>query len=112
MAEKGDEWALQKLLSRPTLLPDAEPYYAAFVLLSRDRQTESISMGLAGGLSLPRPVPRDVIRREGERLGYDGDALDDFVEALTMIDDCHVETEVRRAAAEAKASAERARNRR
>jgi hypothetical protein len=108
VAEKGDEWALQKLLSRPTLLPDAEPYYAAFVLLSRDRAIISIGMGAA----LPRPVPRDVIRREGERLGYDGDALDDFVEALTMIDDFHVETEVRRAAAEAKASSERERNRR
>jgi hypothetical protein len=78
------------------------------VLLSRDRSIISIGMGGA----LPRPVPRDAIRREGERLGYDGDALDDFVEALTMIDDFHVEIEVRRAAAEAKASAERARSRR
>ena len=68
MAEKGDEWALQKLLSRPTLLPDAEPYYAAFVLLSRDRAIISIGMGAA----LPRPVPRDVIRREGERLDIGG----------------------------------------
>ena len=87
MAEKGDDMAVDRLLSRPTLSSDAEPYYAAFVLLSRDRATESISMGMAGGLSLPRPVPRDAIRREGERLGYDGDALDDFVEAITLIDD-------------------------
>lgn len=81
-------------------------------MLSRDRPTESISLGMAGGLSLPKPVPRATIRVEGERLGYDADALDDFVEAVTAIDDRYVELEVKRSAAEAKASAERARRKR
>lgn len=112
MAEKGDESAVNRLLSQPVLDSDAASLYAAFFLLSRDRPTESLSMGLAGGLSLPRPVPRDAIRREGGRLGYDGDALDDFVEAIMRIDDLYVETEVKRAATEAKASVDRARSRR
>lgn len=112
MAEKGDDSAVDRLLTRPILSSDAELYYAAFVMLSRDRATESISMGMSGGLSLPRPVTRDAIRREGERLGYDGDALEDFLETIILIDDFYVETEVRRATAEAKASAERSKPRR
>ena len=81
-------------------------------MLSRDRPTESISLGMAGGLSLPRPVPRDAMRREAERMGLDGDAFDDFVEIITLIDDRHVEIEVKRAAADAKAAAESARRKR
>lgn len=112
MAEKGDSSAVDRLMSRPILSSDAEPFYAAFLILSRDRPTESISLGMAGGLSLPRPVPRDAMRREGERLGLDGEALDDFVETVMRMDDCYVETEVKRAAAKAKADAERTRSRR
>ena len=58
-------------------------------------------MGMAGGLSLPRPVPLEAIRREG---------LEDFVTIVARIDDFHVEVEVRRAADEAKASAARSRS--
>lgn len=65
---------------------------------------------MAGGLSLPRPVPREAIRREGARLSYQGDALEDFVEIVAAIDDFHVETSVRRSAAEAKAQAARSRS--
>ena len=67
-------------------------------------------MGMAGGLSLPRPVPRETIRREGERLGYVGDGLDDFTEIVTRIDDFYVETTVKRQAEEARLSAQRARH--
>jgi len=65
-------------------------------------------MGLAGGLSLPRPIPRDTIRREGEHLGYEGDALEDFVEIVVLIDDFFIELEVKRIAADAKAAADKA----
>ena len=67
-------------------------------------------MGMADGLSLPRPVPLEAIRREGLRLGYQGEGLEDFVTIVARIDDFHVEVEVRRAADEAKASAARSRS--
>ncbi len=106
-AERGDDWSVEKLLSRPLLSSDAEQHFAVFLTLSRDRPNESISMGMAGGVLLPRPISRETIRKEGRRLGYDGDALDDFVEIITLIDDFHVETAVRKAAADAKAAADR-----
>lgn len=87
------------------------PYWAAFIYLSRDRQHESISMGMAGGLSLPRPIPREAIRREGERRGYTGEALDDFVEIVAAIDDRYVESIVRREAADAKVRAAQSKRR-
>ncbi len=83
------------LLRRPTLSADASPYWAAFLELSRDRPTESLNLGMAGGVSLPRPVPRETIRRDGERRGYEGDALDDFTEIVVGIDDAYVEITVK-----------------
>ena len=79
--------------------------------MSRDRPLESIFMGMAGGLSLPRPIPREAIRREGERLGYAGDGLKDFVEIVMRIDDFHVEVTMKHAADDAKAAAARANKR-
>ena len=67
-------------------------------------------MGMAGGLSLPRPVPLEAIRREGLRLGHQGEGLEDFCTILARTDDFCVEVEVRRAATEAKASAARSRS--
>lgn len=69
-------------------------------------------MGMAGGLSLPRPVPRDAIRREGNRRGFDGEALEDFVEMVVAIDDGYVEITVKREAENAKLAAERSRKKR
>jgi len=66
---------------------------------------------MGGGLSLPRPVPLEAIRREGARLGHTGEALDDFVAIVSHIDDFYVELEVRRAADEARAAAARSRSR-
>jgi len=68
-------------------------------------------MGMAGGLSLPRPIPRDVIRREGERRSYSGDSLEDFVEIVAAIDDSYVEVTVRREADEVKVRAAQSRKR-
>lgn len=67
-------------------------------------------MGMGGGLSLPRPVPMEAIRREGMRLGYSGDGLEDFVAIVSRIEDFYVEVEVRRPADEAKTAAARARS--
>jgi hypothetical protein len=68
-------------------------------------------MGMAGGLTIPRPVPREAIRREGRRLGWSGEGLDDFVAIVTLVDDFYVEVETKRAAADAKLAAERSRSR-
>ncbi len=97
------------LLRRPVLSSDAGPYWAAFLDLSRDRPMESLSLGMAGGTSLPRPVPRETIRREGKRRGFAGDALDDFTEIVVGIDDAFVEVTVK---AEAKRLAAAARQNR
>lgn len=93
-------------MRRPVLSSDATPYWLAFIDLSRDRPTENLSLGMAGGVSLPRPVPRETIRRDGERRGFTGDALDDFVEIVVGIDDAFVEVTVK---AEAKRLAAAAR---
>jgi hypothetical protein len=68
-------------------------------------------MGMAGGLSIPRAVPRETMRQEGSRLGYEGDGLDDFVEIVMRVDDFFVEVTVKRAADEARANATRAKKR-
>lgn len=60
---------------------------------------------MAGGISLPRPVPREAIRREGARLGYTGEGLADFTEIVARIDDSYVEATVKR---EAKSAEQRA----
>lgn len=111
-ADKGQEWATDRLLSRPALSSDAEPYWAAFLGLARDRPRESISMGMGGSLMLPRPIPRETIRREAHRLGWRGDELEDFTEVIALTDDFYVEVEVKRIADEARMSAERARKKR
>lgn len=91
---------------------EAAPFWSAFLTLARDRPHESISMGMGGGLSLPRPVPMEAIRREGSRLGYTGEGLEDFVSIVARIDDSYVESEVRRIADEAKAASQRSRSKR
>lgn len=63
---------------------------------------------MAGGLSVPRPVGRDVIRQEGLRLGFEGEALEDFVLIVVGIDDCYVEVTMKREAEQASAAAKRA----
>ena len=84
-------------------------YWLAFLDLARDRPRESLSLGMAGGMSLPRPVPQEAIRREGRRLGYRGEALADFTTIVALIDDFWVEVAVKQAAADAKAAADKAR---
>lgn len=63
---------------------------------------------MAGGLSVPRPINREIVRREGRRLGFEGEALEDFVLILVGIDDCYVEVAMKREAEQASAAAKRA----
>ncbi len=111
-AARGDDWAHERLLSRPMLTAEAEPYWQSFTYLSRDRTYLALSLGMAGGLKLPQPIPRDSIRKEGNRHGYRGESLADFTEIVAAIDDAFVQDDVLKQAAAAKAGADRARGRR
>ena len=62
---------------------------------------------MGGGLRLPEPIPRADIRREGERRGHDGEALEDFIESLTLIDDAFVEITTKAEAARIAAMAKK-----
>ena len=104
-AAKGDDWAADQLLSRPDLDAEAEPYWHAFLALSRDRQFDSLSLGMGGGVRIPCVITRETIRREGERQGYDGEDLDDFVEIVTGIDDAFLAIEMQRIADDTKKQA-------
>lgn len=54
--------------------------------MADDRLEFSHGLGMAGGMLLNQRIGRDVIRREGKRLGYEGDALADFVTIVRIID--------------------------
>lgn len=110
MAGQGDQWAVAKLLSRPIIEPLAEPYWIAFLDLAIDRESEFISAGLGGGIHLPCRLPRRLIREEGQRLGYEADALEDFVRIVLGVDRLYVDTEAARSAAQLQRDASRARN--
>ena len=56
----------------------------------------SLSLGMAGGLVLPQPIPREAIRRYGRTLRLSGEELADFVEIVSCIDDFWVATEQRK----------------
>jgi len=56
----------------------------------------SLSLGMAGGLVLPQPIPREAIRRHGRALRLCGEELADFVEIVSGIDDFWVATEQRK----------------
>lgn len=43
-------------------------------------------LGMAGSLLLRQRLTRAAIRAEGERLGFDGEELDDFVEIVHRVD--------------------------
>ncbi len=45
---------------------------------------------------LPRPIDEDVIRADGVRRGYIGDGLTIFVRIIMAVDDCWLETEMKR----------------
>lgn len=104
--------AVDRLLSRPNLPSEAEPYWMAFCDLSEDRPKESVGIGMGGSIQLPGNLTKEAIRREGRRLQYAGEALDDFVAIVRGVDRIYVEVHVKRIADETKAAAERSRKRR
>jgi len=68
-------------------------------------------MGMAGSLSLPRPIPLEVLEAEGQRQGFDGEGLEDFVEIVRQIDHEFIEITVKDALQSAKSSLARAKKR-
>ena len=95
-ARRGDKVALAKVLSRPELSEEAEPYFAAFVAVSRDRP---IAAGMSGAIILP--VPSWAIEMHARRIGIDECELAEHVEIVAAIDDGYVRQEAERAAKEA-----------
>lgn len=73
-------------MTRPSLSHDAEEHYAAFLVLASECSMFAQPLGMAGSLLLRQRLTRETVRAEGGRLGYDGDALEDFVEIVRRID--------------------------
>ncbi|MGD9895223.1 MAG: hypothetical protein AB7I59_22705 [Geminicoccaceae bacterium] len=69
-------------MSRPYLSPEEQLYHDAWAYLRRDRPYLSHSLGMSGALLLQQKTPRSAIRAEGERLGFEGDDLDEFIEIV------------------------------
>lgn len=114
MADSGGPhagFAQERLLSRPDLPDEAEPYWAAFLDLDRDRRKNKIGGGMVGSVDLPDCIELDRIRAEGVRQGYEGDGLEDFVAVLRGIDDEFVRVNSLRIAAEFKAAVARSNKR-
>ena len=55
----------------------------------------------------PRPVPTQIIEREGRRLGFEHEDLEDFVEIVAAFDDYDIELTMCRLDQETKARAAR-----
>ena len=72
---------LAKVLSRPELTEEAEPYYFAFAALNPYRPMQA-----GFGVAFPLPIPRELIERQGERLGFEGGELDEFVDIVAAVD--------------------------
>ena len=95
-ARKGDPVALAKVLSRPELTEEAEPYFAAFLAVTRDRP---IAAGMGGAIILP--VPSWAIEMYLRRVGVDEIDIAEDVEILAAIDDGYVRLQAEITAAEA-----------
>ena len=94
-ARAGDADARATVLRQPEIDPEAEPYYSAFLFVSRDRPLMAGAM-----VVLPLAVPRDVIERHCRRLGVDEGELFEFVEIVARIDDDFIRVEGERVLAE------------
>lgn len=102
-ATKGDKDAVDDLLSQPVITEDAEPYWLAYQRLLRERPIT------AGMSAIPMPIPREPIEREGRRLGFDGDDLEEFIGVINDVCDHGIELDMKRAAASTKKRAQEAR---
>lgn len=95
-ATKGDKDAVDDLLSQPAISEEAEPYWLAYQRLLRERPL------LGGMATIPLPIPREPIEREGRRLGFDGPDLEEFVGVINDVCDHGIELDMKRAAASSK----------
>lgn len=111
-AENGDAWSVNQLLSRPLLDAETESYYSAWRTLNRDRPKDHIPLGMSGSVTFPVAISIDLIRREGERLDYEGDDLEDFTAIVVLMDDYYVEIETKKRGAETQAMLNRSRTKR
>lgn len=96
------------MLSRPAIDADAEPFYVAWLSLWPERPKTVVGGAFGGGMVVPDPLPEALIRAKGERLGYDGYDLDEFVDLLVEIELHFVELKHKRAARESREQADRA----
>jgi hypothetical protein len=55
---------------------------------------------MMGGVAFPDPIPLDLIEREGHRMGYRRDDLEDFVEIVRAIDGLYLKIEHERIGAD------------
>lgn len=83
---QGDAAARRKLLSRPEIEEDDEPYYEAWQRLHEERDKVVISGAMGGGVVVPEHIARERIRREAELLGFDGHELESFLDILIDVD--------------------------
>ena len=95
-ARRGDKVALAKVLSRPELTEEAEPYFAAFLAVTRDRP---IAVGMGGAIVLP--VPSWAVEMYARRTGVEEFEIAEFVDIICAIDDNYVRLQAEIAAAAA-----------
>jgi hypothetical protein len=87
-------------LGQPSLDEEADHYYRLFTQLDRERGKDIYPLGMAGNLSIPRALPRALIESAADRLMFEGDARDDFIDIMVLIDNKCVEIETKKAIAE------------
>lgn len=102
-ANKGDRDAVKELLSQPEISDDAEPYWLAYNRLKRTRPM------VGGMVTILRPIPPADIEREGRRLGFEHDDLDEFAEIVAEVDDHDIEITMRSIAKETEKRASKTR---
>lgn len=75
--------------------------------MSPYRPKVAMSLGLGGGITVPDPIPLDLIREEGRQLHYRGDDLDDFCRIIRGIDRLYLNAEHERIAGGVRAAADK-----
>lgn len=68
-----------------------------------------MSLGLGGGVTFPDPIPLDLISKEGRRLRYVGDDLEDFIQIIRGLDRAYLNAEHERIASGVRTAADKSR---
>ncbi len=77
---------LQFLSSRPTLSHDAQAHHDEWAYLADDRPMFALPQGMGGSLLLFQRIQRSTIKARAKSMGYEHEALLDFVEIVRAID--------------------------